>query len=417
MTALQRLQLAMSRVRQRLNEIGGLEGDEFTDEVRTEAATLEGEYGDLEIRSRALTIGESDEGELSETGEVADAEARERARLRGRVRVGNYMGAAMELRSVRGETAEGEYNAALGMDATQFPLRLLAPETRATTDTDGAATVRRWLDRLFGDAAAQRLGVTFESVAPGIASHLVTTAGASAAQRGREEAAADAVWTVGVTEMKPSRNSVRAIFTREDAARLPGLEAALQRDLRMALADGIDAAIFKGDSGANADAADVTGLMTADGITEKTLTQAAKLKPAPTTMAFAELIDGKHAATPADLRIVASVPANTLWMASLITGAVDTRTLREFLRESAGLPQWAVREGIAANTSADSFAAFVGLARGLEGAGVAAVWDAGELVRDPYSGAAKGEISMTLHYLWAFALPRASNFARLKFVA
>ena len=53
---------------------------------------------------------------------------------------------------------------------------------------------------------------------------------------------------------------------------------------------------------------------------------------------------------------------------------------------------------------------------GLNGAGVAAVWEAGELIRDPYSGAAKGEVALTLCYLWDFGLPRTSNFQRIKFV-
>ena len=49
---------------------------------------------------------------------------------------------------------------------------------------------------------------------------------------------------------------------------------------------------------------------------------------------------------------------------------------------------------------------------------MAAMWEAGDLVRDVlYSGAAKGEVALTLSYLWGFQLPRPANFARLKFVA
>ena len=78
---------------------------------------------------------------------------------------------------------------------------------------------------------------------------------------------------------------------------------------------------------------------------------------------------------------------------------------------------WEAREGLAANTNAGSFGGYVGLGRGIQGAGVAAVWSAGELIRDPYSGAATGEVALTLSYLWNFGLVRASNFARIKFVA
>ena len=92
-----------------------------------------------------------------------------------------------------------------------------------------------------------------------------------------------AAWTVGVREMRPKRGSVRAVFSIEDQARLPGLEDALQRDLRAALADSIDAAIFKGDSGPAGTSADIIGLQTA-AITEFTLTQANKVK-GPQTLA------------------------------------------------------------------------------------------------------------------------------------
>ena len=43
---------------------------------------------------------------------------------------------------------------------------------------------------------------------------------------------------------------------------------------------------------------------------------------------------------------------------------------------------------------------------------VAGIWDAGELIRDPYTGAAKGEVALTLCYLWDFGIPRAANFMR-----
>ena len=75
------------------------------------------------------------------------------------------------------------------------------------------------------------------------------------------------------------------------------------------------------------------------------------------------------------------------------------------------------RGDIETGSAADDFGALIGLARGIEGAAVMAMWDAGQLIRDPYGGAATGEVALTLNYLWGFAVPRASNFARIKFVA
>ncbi len=413
---LRELRERQSKERGRMAELGLIENR--SEEQSAEFDRLEAGIPDLERDLRqAMREVEQEEAEQREraTAGEPDAEARELRELRSRVRLGNYVSAAMEMRAVAG--AEAEFNQALEMGADRFPLHLLAgAEERATTDTDTATRPRRWIDRLFAGTAAASVGVTMESVEPGVSSHPVTTAGASAAQRGRTEAVADAAWTIGVTEIKPTRNAVRAVFTLEDAARIPGLEDALQRDLRMALTEGIDRAIFLGDDGANEATADITGLTTAAGLTEKTITQANKVKGSSVLKAFAELIDGKAAMAPSDLRTVLAVGANTLWSHTLAnTGASVDTTIAEFLRRF-GL-SWVTRGEIETATDANDFGGFVGLARGIEGAAVAAVWDSGQLIRDPYGGAAKGEVALTLNYLWGFALPRASNFVRVKFVA
>ena len=116
-----------------------------------------------------------------------------------------------------------------------------------------------------------------------------------------------------------------------------------------------------------------------------------------------------------DLNVVASVGAWRLWENTIINATADNMTLGAFLR-SAGL-SWTARGEIETATDDGDIAAFVGRGMGIDGAGVAAVWEAGELIRDPYSGAAKGEVALTLCYLWDFALPRASNFARIAFDA
>ena len=232
------------------------------------------------------------------------------------MRLGSYVAAAIEQRSADG--AEAEFNQALGIAGNRFPLELLAPaeqrtEDRATTAVDTATMPRTWLDRLFAGTASEAVGVTMESVPVGKSSHPVTTAGAAAAQRGKSQVAADAAWTIGVTEMTPKRSAVRLLFNIEDAARIPGLESALTRDLRMALTEGVDRTIFLGDDTANPNAGDIVGLTAAAGLVEKTITQANKVKGSNVLEAFAELIDGKAAMMPGDLKAVFAVGANTLW--------------------------------------------------------------------------------------------------------
>ena len=418
MKRIRELEERRSKDRGRMAELALL--DEMTDENRAELDKLEKGIPDLELQTRAARRAvEDEEDEQRSAGAAAkkpeDGEDRERLELRNKISFGRYVGAAVEQRSCDG--AELEYNAALGIAGNRFPLELLAPpvEERATSNVDTTTMPRRWLDRLFADTAAMRLGITMESVPVGVASFPVTSTGASAAQRQRQtDAAADAAWTLSVTEMKPKRNAVRAVFTIEDAARIPGLESALTRDLRMALTEGIDRAIFLGDTGATGTDADITGLAGAT-ITESMVTQSDKIKGPETLSAFTGLVDGIHAGMVGDLNVVSAVGSYRLWESTIINSAADNMTLAKFLRE-AGLT-WMARGSIESNTADGDIAAFVGRKRGIDGAGVAAIWTAGELIRDPYSAAATGQVSLTLCYLWDFALPRASNFARIVFDA
>lgn len=415
MTNAQRLEIRASEIRQRLNEIAGLEGDDFTDEIRAESEKLQTEYRDVETKRRAAIVAEG-ETETETTKETdGDAEARERAELREKVSVVDYIDAAGKGRDVSG--AAGEYNAALEIRGDRFPLSLLAPEAdaeeRATTDTDGRITQGSWVDRLFAMTMARRLGVTFASVSPGQVSYPVVTAGASAAQRGRADAAADAAWTVGATTIEPTRNSVRATFNRTDALRLPGLEDALRRDLRMAMMEGIDRAIFAGDTGATENRADITGLTTA-GIGEVTVNQANKVKGDKTLEALAGMVDGIHAGGLGDLNVVAFLGAWRLWETTIANAAAENQTVGQFLR-AAGV-SFGLRGGIEAATGNGKMGAVVGLARGIRNAAVSAVWEDAALVRDPYSDAASAGVALTMHTFWGFKIPRPANFKRLKFV-
>ena len=128
---------------------------------------------------------------------MEDTEARELRELRGKVEIRQYIVAASEKRAVDG--AALELNQHFGIGAHRFPLEMLAPpvEERANTDTSmSTVTPRRWLDRLFDVSAASRVGVTYESVAPGVASYPIMKTGPTGEQRAKSQAAAVQAWTV-----------------------------------------------------------------------------------------------------------------------------------------------------------------------------------------------------------------------------
>ena len=412
------IERSMSETRQVVGGLLDLEtrSDEQENELRAATKKLNGLETDLQA---AIAL---DLENQRKARAAFDGEKREQDDLRSKVKLGAYVESALEQRgAVTG--AELEFNQSMKIPADRFPLELLAGdekvEKRATTNVDSAATQATWLDRLFADTSAMFLGVTFQDVMPGISAHVTTTAGAAAAQRGRSDTTSDASWTVGVKEIKPTRNSVRAVFSEQDSYRLPGLEAALQRDLAMALTEGLDRIIFLGDSKAGEDGSDITGFngitAAATGLVERTLKQADKVKAAESLATFAAAVDGKHASSMSDLRCVASVGANTLWTSTIASAAADTKTLAQFFMEN-GL-SWMTRGDLEAGTAANAFGAYVAGGRGIEGAAVAAVWASGQLVRDFYSSANKGEIALTLNTYWGFEVVRASHFSRLKFVA
>ena len=408
MTPFGKLEIRAGAVRIRLAEIAGVD---LTDETRAELATLRTEYVDIETRMAAIRIaGATQEPTITDT-----AEGRE---LRAQVGFADYLGASLARTGVTG--AALEYNQELDLPADYMPLEFLTRdadddlESRAAVDGDAGASQASWINRVFSDTAAMRLGITMPSVAPGVAAYPVLGSTANPLQRGRAESTSNATITAAITEIKPTRNGVSAIYSIEDNARLPGFAEAIRQDLQMAMTEKIDRTIFLGDSGANENVADITGLRTA-GITEVTLTQANKVKGDEILKLLAGLIDGKHAASLDDVNIVASVGSNQLWLGTVQNSAASNETVAQFMRSNG--VTWTTRGDIDTNTANGDFGAFVGLQRGIANTAVAAVWSGAQLITDPYTGAKKGEVGLTLSYLWGFKIVRTANYRRMKYIS
>ncbi len=420
MDIVQKAQLHISEVKAKITDL--LEtaeekrGEDFDGDL--EKAMKQVKPAELQLQAALVSQPEETAEKMVEKrAEVVTetAEEREETELRSKVNFGKYIGAAMAGTGVT-TGAEGELNEHLGLAANQFPMDLLAPaiEVRALRDGDADVMARSWVDRVFADSAAMRIGINFESVPPGITAHPVLTAGGSGEQRGRTQAAGESTYSFTVSELRPTRNAVHGIYSLEDHARVPGLSDAILRDMREGIVEKVDRTIFRGDATANEDGADIAGLETLT-IGEETITQTNKVKGDETLKAFLSFVDGIYATSLGDLSVVAAEGANTLWYSTIHNSAADNETIARFLM-AAGL-SWMVRGHIESSTSNGDFGAFVGLARGMAGAGVAPVWNRGELVRDPYSNANKGEVKLTVNWLWNFGLPRTANFKRIKFVS
>ena len=415
MDNVQKAQLKVSEIKTKITDLLEMDTEQRGEDFDGDLAKCTKEVKSAEVALQAALVSqpEPDKAVEKRASATSTSEEREEVELRSNVNFSRYISGAIAGNGVT-TGAEAELNSYLGLAGNQFPLDLLAPvEKRALRDGDSDVNARSWVDRVFADTAAMRLGINFESVPPGIAAYPVLTGGGGGEQRGRTQAVGEATYTFTVSELKPTRNAVHGIYSTEDHARVPGLSDAILRDMRAGIVEKVDRTIFRGDSTANEDTADIAGLQTLT-IGEKTITQTNKVKPEKTLEAFLSFVDGIYAASLSDLSVVAAEGANTLWHSTIANSAASNQTIANFLT-TAGL-SWMVRGHIEDGSVNNNFAAYVGLGRGIAGAGVAPVWNRGELVVDPYSNANKGEVKLTVSWLWAFGLPRTANFKRIKFV-
>ena len=302
MTNRQKLELRLSKVRTRLNEIAGLEGENFTSESRAESVALESEYSGLEIQYRAAIISEGTEEEaaigLFRDG-TKDSDGAELRSLLGRVTLADYLSPAIAGVGIVGAAAE--LADALGVEkmgkggGVAIPWRLL--ENRAYTSTaanDGPEMQKNILQRLFGPGVMDTLGVRMDSVPVGKTEWPLITSGVAPAQA-KEEAAAAAAVTAGFSfaNLKPKRITGRYELTHEMIASVPAIEEALRRDLADAVKSSMSQQILTGPAATNSAPQNIAGLITAltsvDDGSEADAARYGKL--------HSEAVDGIHAQT------------------------------------------------------------------------------------------------------------------------
>ena len=371
-------------------------------------SALTQELTGLETTFQAALAEPPEAPEGSSGGEGAEFRA-----LEARVSPLEYFQASAEHRAATGPSAE--YNAALKLAPNKFPMRLLAPppEERTATAVEPARRPMGWADRLFAEAAITYLGFEMVEAAPGAASFPVSLTGGTGAQRGKEQTTGATAWTIGVRNVSPKRMTLRYEYSVEDDARVPGLESALLRDMRMAVAENVDSVVFVGDDGANPNDGDIAGLLGLAGVSESTLTQVNKLKGDHVLGAFVDMLDGLAATVPGDLRVVAAVGSDVLWRKTIHNSAAENQTISGFLGANGVMHR--SREGISTTTASGQYAAAVGLQRGIGSALKCVMWPAADLVRDPYSEAEAGKVRLILNILWNYSIVRFDNLHILKY--
>ena len=331
MTNAQRIRLRLSHVRQRLNEIAGLEGEAFTDEIRSEAESLQTEYRDLETRYQAAIVAEP---EPEEREAAPDAEMRERVELRSRASLGRYLLAALRGRAVDGVEAELAAAADVGEGIpielwdVASPARAEArqAEQRADAVSPAPSTVGVNLDRIlpaiFAPSVAGSLGIDMPRVASGTYASATISTSLTAGAKGKGAAAESTAAALTVQSATPKRVSARLSLTLEDVAAVgaPNFEAALRENLSLVLSDELDGQALNGDG----QAPNLSGIFKA--LTDPSAPAAGVAGFDTFVAAFAGGLDGLWASRTSDVGILAGVD----------TYALSARTFRDAAGQDLG---------------------------------------------------------------------------------
>ena len=250
MTTSQKLSVRLSEIRQRLNEVAGLEGDAFTAEIRQESDKLQAEYADKETQYRAAIVGEG-EAEKKALETEPDAEMRERLELRSKAQLTGYLRAALSGRRVDGAEKELQDAAKVG---DGIPLELwdvAQPEQRQAehrqdAPTAAPGTVGVNLDRIrpavFSQSILPRLGVEMPRVESGTYASATITTSLTAASKAKGAAQEATAAAFSVTSVTPKRISARLGIRIEDVAAVGqgNFEAILRENLSLVLSDQLD---------------------------------------------------------------------------------------------------------------------------------------------------------------------------------
>ena len=330
MTQTQRITVRLSEVRQKLNDLLGVE--ERSDEQNTELETLTAEAQKLEPELRAAIAAEGDPNETRTATEPEDAETRERREIRSRSTLGGFISGAIDGKL---DGAEAELSAAYGCPPGQMPIAMLMrePEVRTEVRAVTPGVVAPGLTDtitpvLFQRTAAASLGVTFATVPSGQANYPVMTGAPSADVKAKGATAPETAGAFRLDTRTPRRVTGSFKVAVEDLAQLPGMEESLRTVMDDVMGAKVDDQVFNGNNTApNLDglfrqAADVTAATAVE--TFETGVER-----------YADLVDGTYADSFRDLRAVIG-PKTFAKYASTFRGSQGDRSLYGYLMEMLG---------------------------------------------------------------------------------
>ena len=360
--------------------------DSRSADEETELTTVETKLSGCEPELRAALSAAAAEDDASRsTVPTTDPENRERLKLRSKTGIGDFLSAAAVGGPVTGAAAE--YAAACGVPVGGYlPMAIFTrttPPVEERAITPGPAVkgmLQPTVSFVFERSAAASLGIMMPSVPMGQVQIPKITTAPPADTLAKDGAAPATAAAVTLVNQAPVRIAGSFEVRIEDLAVMPSLEAALSESMQGALSNELDESTFNGASG------ELNGLFT-----QATAVSAASAAETFATgiERFAALVDGRHAYTLKDVRIV--IGSKTFGRYSGQFSGNGAVSLFDYLAYNAGSIRVSDR---VPGVSSQAQKGIVVLSASAEMPKIH-VWDSMEIIRDPYSGAGAGKVTIT----------------------
>ena len=418
----QKISLRTSEIRQRLNEIAGLENDKLTDEIRAESVTLRKELDGKETEFRKAV--EAEDTETRHRGGQDDGEGAEFRALCEKVRLGRFLGEIAGGVELASDTPEAEMRSALKIPRGLIPWAAFDPgekrdapgggktENRADTATGApssiAAMQNQILARVFAPTAAMFAGVAMRSVSRGDAVYPVIQSGQDAATlaKGSEHMAGAA--TIESTTLDRRRATARYIFRLEDSAGMgETLEMALREDMVAAIAESIDKGVLSGDGVAP----NPSGFFdpSSGSLTIPAADPSSVVDFATGIAAVAGAVEGRYASNLSQVRTLVNGDAYGELAAAFTTAGLDSAA--DYLMGRSG----GIRASANMPATDSTIALCLSYRAGAMGASaVLPTWQGVQVYRDEATRIAQGEIALTAVALFNFAVLRPAAYQVFK---
>ena len=395
MTALQRLTLRQSEIRQSINSILG--NDSRTEDETAELEKLTGEAQKLEPELRAALVAEPDDDEVVVGG---DAEMRELRQLTERASVGDILSATFEKRNTSGEAAE--LQAHYGIGSHQVPLEMLridrgVEERAAATvpDSIGPASQAQVITPVFASGDGAFLQIERPTVPTGDGSYPVLSTLPSV--KGPFTDSSEAVQTDATfvaNSLAPERLQASFAYRRSDAARFQGLDSSLRLALNGGLQEALDDQAINGSD----------GLLTGTNLPNNNVNAVSTFALYLSGLLYGR-VDGRYARTPGDVRMIVGQGTFAHASGTYKGNNSDESGVERLGAQSGGLRVSAHVPDVSGNKQ--NALIRLGTERG---AAVQPMWQGVSLVVDEFTRAAYGEIIVHAVLLANFAITRKAQW-------